>query len=112
MNNDRLYRPAAIMAGAMLVLALASWPYGYYQYLRIVVCGVTGFGSLLAYRRRSSWVWVLGGLAILFNPILPIYLDRTTWAFLDLISASILFLSTRALKIEEDTTNDKKRCGT
>ncbi|MFH0819896.1 MAG: DUF6804 family protein [bacterium] len=83
-----------IIAIIMLFWALADNPYGYYQILRWVICGLTGYSAYLAYEQgKIAWAWILGITAILFNPIAPIYLDRETWSVLDIIAATIIFTS-------------------
>lgn len=80
-----------LLAVVMLVLAPASWPYGYYNLLRLLVCVVASYGAWLAAERDSwGWVWVLGALGLLFNPIVPVYLSRDTWAVVDLAAAGVL----------------------
>lgn len=45
----------------------------------------------------TGWVVVLGAIAILFNPIIPIYLGRGVWAPIDVISAGLMAVSGVAL---------------
>jgi len=89
---------AVLITAAMLLLALADWPYGYYQLLRIVVCAVAAWGAVLAYgMEKPGWAWLLGALAVLFNPVFPIYLEREVWAFIDVATAVLLIASLRLL---------------
>lgn len=93
-----MYKQGALIAAILLVIALAPMPYGYYQVLRIVVCGLSCYGAYLAYNAESHiWMWLLAGIAILFNPIFPIYLERDLWNVIDLVTAATLFLSTRSI---------------
>lgn len=41
-------------------------------------------------RVRTVWVIVLGILALLFNPLIPVHLTRALWAPIDLASAALL----------------------
>jgi hypothetical protein len=78
----------------MLLVAPADLPYGYYTLLRLVVTGVSVLGAAAASGTdRSAWLWAFGATAFLFNPIIPIYLDRDSWAALDLIAAAIMATS-------------------
>jgi len=78
----------------LLLIALAPLPIGYYTFLRI---GVT-FASVVIISKEykeglSSWLLFFGGLAILFNPIFPIYLNQKSfWMPIDIVAA-ILFIS-------------------
>ncbi|MGC8979744.1 DUF6804 family protein [Caldisericum sp.] len=84
----------SIVAILILLLAIPSgvWSYGYYQILRWIVAGVALFIAYVAYRlEKQAWIWIMAVIAILFNPIAPIYLSKETWVTIDLI-ASIIFL--------------------
>lgn len=85
----------------MLFLALFHWPYGYYQILRWVVCGVCGWSAFVAVNvNRRGWAWGMGTIAVLFNPIVPIYLTREIWSVIDLTVGITLLVSLRLLKAE------------
>ena len=72
-------------------MALLPNPYGYYRLLRVVVCGVSIYLSLKAIEaKRRGLLVVLLTIAVLFNPVLPIYVDRETWEVLDILTAGIL----------------------
>jgi uncharacterized membrane protein len=90
-----------IIASGFLFIALFNGlPYGYFTLLRFVVCAI---GAYLAYKtyeynKESLWVWAFGGIAVLFNPIIPIYFQRETWAIIDLIVGVFLLVSIFILK--------------
>jgi hypothetical protein len=87
------------VAAVMLFIAFADLPYAYYQALRWVVCGVTGYGAYMAYEgKNQTWAWAFGVTAILFNPIMPFYLERETWQLLDVAAAIMLFISLATFK--------------
>ncbi len=82
----------ATLASILLLLALLSWPYGYYTFLKIVVTIISAYYANYLYENKLAetlkfWFWGLIFIAILFNPILPIYLDRETWGFIDILAA-------------------------
>jgi hypothetical protein len=77
----------------MLLIATARMPYGYYTLTRIVVCGFAVLLATLAWEGGSAsrtWSVIFGAVALLFNPIVPIYLKRTTWFGFD-IGAAVPF---------------------
>lgn len=83
-----------IIAIILLLWALNKHPYGYYTLLRFVVCGVSVYGAYFATGlKKDGWAWIFGIIAVLFNPIIPIYLDRNTWAFIDVGVVAILLIS-------------------
>ena len=85
---------ARTIAAILLLWALDRHPYSYYTILRFVVCGVTGYGVYFAAQlEKNGWAWAFGIIALLFNPIIPIHLDRETWAFIDLGVAVLLCVS-------------------
>jgi len=89
----------SIIVAIMLFLTLAPWPYGYYQILRFVVCGVSAYVAVIAYNWHKVWAtWLFGFIAVLFNPIIPIHLSRELWQPIDVICAILLILSVFVLK--------------
>lgn len=77
---------------AALAVALFDMPYGYYVLLRILICGACIYlANVDAQMGRSRWAWLLGGLAVLYNPIFKIHLGREIWWITNL--ATIWFLA-------------------
>jgi hypothetical protein len=88
----------------MLLLAIPSglWPYGYYQILRWIVAGTALFIAYIAYHlEKQVWIWIMVIIAILFNPIAPIYLSKETWVLIDLITSIIFLISIFKIKSKE-----------
>jgi uncharacterized membrane protein len=82
----KLYKTPIIVAVVMLFLALLDLPIGYYTLLRIVVCGTAIYLSFVAKEiKKLHWVWIIGFIGILFNPFIPIHMDKEIWAFIDII---------------------------
>ena len=75
----------------MLLAAIPSiWPYGYYILLRWIICGISIFVAYNLYEwGYKGWVWILGSIALLFNPLIPVHLDKGTWVFVDLVVAGV-----------------------
>ncbi len=86
----------AIIAAVMLLLTFFSWPYGYYNFLRIIITGVAIYYAYYLYKiikEQDFWFWSLVVIVILFNPIFPIYLgNKSVWGVIDTIVA-IFFIS-------------------
>jgi len=91
-GTDRLAaRPGLIVGAVLLFLALFEWPYGYYILLRWVVAAASAYAAWVAYEnRRNVWTWVLGVIALLFNPIFPFHMRREDWAIFDILSGMVL----------------------
>jgi len=85
----------AIVTAVLLLLGIPSgwWPYEYYVFLRWVVSVSSVVVSYGFYKSKLlGWALVFGVLAFLFNPISPIYLSKSSWVWVDLISAVLFFL--------------------
>jgi len=82
---------SVIPAALLLSAVYGRWPYSVYILMRIVVCGCAIYLALRSTRTgRTAWVWILGGMAVLFNPVLPIRMHRSDWQVVDFISAAVL----------------------
>ena len=85
---------ARLIASGMLLLALSRYPYSYYILLLWVVCGTSAYGAFKSAEfGKSGWAWVLGIIALLFNPIIPVHLSREIWAPIDIMAALIFVVS-------------------
>ncbi len=88
-----------LIAAVMLLLALVQLPYGYYQLLRWVVCGVSIFLAYTAYDWKKTWAtWLFVVIALLFNPLIPIYLSRELWQLIDMVSSILFFAAILILR--------------
>ena len=62
-------------------------PYGFYTFLRIAVT-IIAIVAALDFYKNNEGVWIVfAGITVLFNPLIPIYLTREIWFFIDLITA-------------------------
>jgi hypothetical protein len=76
----------------VLVIATERLPYGYYTFARIVTSGISAWIAVAGFREGpviKAWSIALALIAVLFNPIIPIYLHRYTWFYLDLGAAGV-----------------------
>ena len=83
-----------LVASILMLLGASGYyhKYGYYQLLRLLVCGTTIAFAYISYlREKAFWMCTLGIIAFLFNPLIPVHLDRYTWQWIDFIAAIILF---------------------
>ena len=84
---------------ALLIISFSKLPYGYYTFLRIFITGTASYSAYIYYSaQKKFWIWVLGFIAILFNPIIPIYLGKESWAIIDICTALIFLISIFFLK--------------
>lgn len=84
-----------LVAAVLLIWALERHPYTYYVLLRWVVCGTGAYSAFVASSSdKTAWTWVLGIIAVIFNPLIPVHLDRNTWAAIDVAAAGVFVVST------------------
>ena len=87
-------KPVIYIAVGMLWIGAAPLPYGYFTLLRLVVTVVFAWAAYVAYQRKHNILpYAFGLSALLFNPVIPIYLDKTLWTVID-IAAGFFLLAT------------------
>ena len=75
-----------LITSGMLFLAIFQLPYGYYNLLRLVVTISSGISSFNAYEDEKVGIAIIFAIiCLLFNPIFPIYLDKSMWIPIDII---------------------------
>jgi len=96
--KSRFIKYFVILSIFMLLGAIAEWPYGYYSLLRWITCIASILVAFQAFEKNIDWAKVIFIIiAILFNPLAPIYLSRSTWIPIDIITAILLIFSIRIL---------------
>lgn len=81
----RYRRPGVItIAWLVVALGLLPMPYGYYMLLRLFFCGLSLYFLTRPAGIRDGEKWVLAGLAVLYNPLVPIELgSRALWTLVN-----------------------------
>lgn len=75
---------AKLIIAGLLIGCLFKMPYGYYQFMRIAVCGLFIWLAYIEYKKAVIITAVLSGLcAVLFNPIAKVYLHKKQWQSID-----------------------------
>ena len=94
-NESKKLRLWLLIAALLLCLAVIPvWPYGYYVFLRLVVCGGAAYAAFklrLDSRLQKNFL-PLVLTAVLFNPVITVPLAREIWIFIDL-GAAVYFLN-------------------
>lgn len=81
-----------LIAIGLLLLAGLDWPYGYYTLLRLVVCAAACWIAFVSFKSEPAirWVgWPFTLIALLFNPLVPVHLDREVWRIIDFVVAAV-----------------------
>ena len=84
-----------LIACVMLLVALLPMPYGYYQVLKLVVCGVSIWGAILSYNRNSVLCILYILCALLYNPVFVVHFDRSIWGIINVITALFFGYATK-----------------
>lgn len=87
MRNNLILVPVVL-----LIVAVFPLPYGYYSFLRLAITLSAAYLAWEAYREKDAfngWALILSMVALLFNPLIPVYLDRGSWFVIDLVVAGI-----------------------
>lgn len=83
-----------ILVVVIMFAALGDRPYGYYQFLRWVTVFSAGYLAYVSKKgKKNCWFWIFLAIAILFNPIIPFYLSKSTWAVFNLAAGIIYIVS-------------------
>lgn len=89
-DDLEIMKVIAFIAAGALLLALIPWPYGFYTLLRIGITVASLVITILLWNaQRKVQAVLLAPVALLFNPIVPVYLDRETWMAIDVIMAVV-----------------------
>ena len=84
----------SIVSASLLLGALVDLPYGYFLFLRLVVCFSASFVAYKAYEWKKIWAtWLFGFIALLFNPLVIIHLSREIWMPIDIVCAAFFIVS-------------------
>lgn len=90
---QRIPRVVWLFCAVLLMAGVLHLPYGYYNFLRIVICGAAALIAVAGLAEDTqpgmAWTATFILIVVLFNPILPIRLHRSIWLYLDLIAAAV-----------------------
>jgi hypothetical protein len=86
---------AWVIAAVMLVFAaVEKQPDSFYTLLRWVCCTVFAYSAVTSFQtKRLLWLCIFGVLAVLFNPISPLGLDRNSWIVADWFSIGAMVIA-------------------
>ena len=76
-----------------MAFAVFPLPYGYYGLLRFCVTVVAIYCAYDSYKKKAEGYYLIGFLfvAVLFNPLISVYFDKTIWAVIDVLLACAFF---------------------
>ncbi|GAA4932902.1 hypothetical protein GCM10023314_01640 [Algibacter agarivorans] len=93
-----------LICASLLFIALADLPIGYYTLLRIAVTiGATAVVVMEFENGFNFWVIAFGIAAIVFNPLIPIYLNnKDAWMPIDIVAAILFLIKSFTIKTNTD----------
>lgn len=91
-SNDSMYKSWKIpfILAIFFFASTFDLQYGFYTIFKICVFFLSGYFAICCFSSGDNFSAIINALiAIIWNPILPIYLDKATWVFLDIIALTI-----------------------
>ena len=73
------------------LVAVLDLPYGFYQFLRLVVTAYTGYLAFRYFREGQSGIgWAFAFIALLYNPVFVIAMSKGMHAVFNLITVALI----------------------
>ena len=105
MRRLGLYFTSLIPAAMLLLARSGHRRYGYFVLLRLVVSISAALLASIAHRQNAAgWMWAMIGILVLFNPLLPIHLQRDAWRVIDLATAGAFIAAAVSLPLRSGGT--------
>lgn len=83
-----------LLAIVLLLGALGNFPFVYYQLMNWVVVGAALVTVQQAYQRNITALgWLFALVAVVFNPLAPLYLKADVWHIADIVAAVLFVIS-------------------
>ncbi len=89
-----------LICAGLLFLGLADLPIGYYTILRIIVTIGSVAVVITEFKKGFNlWVIIFGFIAVIFNPLFPVYLNgKSAWIPIDIIGGIIFIIKSFTIK--------------
>mgnify|MGYP001341358132 FL=1 len=89
-KNNKIFWLAPIVVLAIGILPL---PIGYYTLSRLVVCASAIYFAHNFYKKNNQTnLWIFGFIAVLYNPIIPVYLyEKIIWVVVNIITIYLFY---------------------
>jgi hypothetical protein len=95
--------PLGISIASLLCGVVGEWPYDFFVLLRVVVfttC-IIALATIQKAERSNNWLGVLLATVVVYNPLLPIHLHKSTWSWLNCLAFIVLGVLYVSLKPTE-----------
>ncbi len=94
--HPKTYLPQ-IAASVVVLIGIFPCDYSYYGFLRTAVFFVCLYDGFLLVEKNPTLAYTLWGAAALFNPLLPVHLDKGLWKVLDVGVIALMITSAKVL---------------
>jgi hypothetical protein len=83
--------PLVLSTLALALAAFAEMPYDFFLLLRVLVFLTCAIVMVALWKAQivSGWFWLIAGIALTYNPLLPIHLHRETWVWINIATIAI-----------------------
>lgn len=94
------YKYLGLTCGILLLIAIPNWlPYGFYIIIRWIISVASVLLALnFKDNKNQKLSFTFWAVAILFNPIIPIYLNKDIWVLVDLVVSILFFFISSKIK--------------
>ena len=108
MTASNILLRTSVICTVLVVIGIFELPYGYYTFLRLCLCGAAVAVIYIALDSLNEVSrWLFGAIAVLYNPIIPIYLgDKSVWIVLNVITASFFWFIFRMVHRSSRPTSE------
>ncbi len=90
-TGKNIITPSLLTSVLLILGAFPIVDYNYYVLLRWVVCLIAIYIAYHSYKsKKNYWFWVMGIVALVFNPVSTFHFEKETWAVIDIVAA-VLF---------------------
>lgn len=94
MKKNVIIKILSIIAIILLVKAISGNPYSYYIFMRWALCAIFLYCSYnMLINRNRFWLFIYLLLSIIYNPIVPLHMNRDIWTVINLISIVLILTS-------------------
>lgn len=112
MPKTKEFPPTTIPTIISIIMLFAGipkfFPYGYYTLLRFVVCGTGAYIAFYSFEEESKIIGSISILvALLFNPIILVHLDKDTWVVIDFIVAIFFSITIFVLRSSRNSLQER-----
>lgn len=100
MNGTGILKRVSIASTIVVAVGLADMPYGYYSLLKISLCAAAITAIWVCKSQvHEAFIWLLGIVAIIYNPLLPIrFGQKEIWVVANIATLLLFWITTLRIR--------------